>query len=57
MEQDLRFDLLRFLQEKKRREEIEMARRAGAIAVHNRDGSVKVITLQFVEAVNGMPIS
>ena len=47
---DLKIELLDLLEEKKLRQEIKFAQSTGAIAVHNRDGSVRVIRLQFVEA-------
>jgi hypothetical protein len=52
---ELKIALLQLLEERKRRQEIEMARRAGAIVVDNRDGSVTVIRLKFVKAINGKP--
>jgi hypothetical protein len=51
--QDLKIELLQLLEEKKRRQEIEFAQRSGGIVVHNRDGSVTVVRIQFVEAING----
>ena len=52
---ELKIELLELLGEKKRRQEIEVARREGAIVVDNPDGSVRVIRLRFVEAINGRP--
>ena len=51
----LKIELLKLLEVQKRRQEIKMAQRAGAIVVDNRDGSTTVIRLQFVESVNGRP--
>ena len=45
----LKVELLELLAEKKRRQEIQAALQAGAILVHNRDGSVTGIRVEFVE--------
>ena len=50
-----KIELLKMLEEQKRRQEIMEAQRAGAIVVQNRDGSTTVIRVQFVESVNGRP--
>ena len=52
---ELKIELLELLGEKKRRQEIEMARQEGAIVVENPDGSARVIRLRFVKAINGRP--
>jgi hypothetical protein len=49
--QHLKSELRQLLEEKKRRQEIEFANCSGGVVVHNRDGSVKVVRIQFVEAV------
>ena len=52
---ELKIELLELLGEKMHRQEIETARRAGAIVVDNADGSMTVIRLRFVKAMNGRP--
>ena len=53
----MKIELLELLEEKKRRQEVELARQAGAIVVKNLDGSATLIRLKFVEAKNGWPAS
>jgi hypothetical protein len=47
---ELKIELLQFLEEMKQRQQIQRAQRKGAIVVRNRDGSVTVIRIQFVDS-------
>jgi hypothetical protein len=52
---ELKIELLQFLEEMKQRQQIQRAQRKGAIVVRNRDGSVTVIRIQFVELYGKSP--
>jgi hypothetical protein len=53
----LKIELLQLLREERRRQEIEIALRAGAVVVDNADGSVTVIKIQFLQGLTAVPLT